>query len=273
MESNGFFSYDPEKKQWSNNEKSRLLLGDFAKTSWLWFLNPYNIGNWMESEQVLESDLDSHQIRGIKPFFEYAAERPELLSLFQKTMTVFSAAASEPIIAAIDLSESTKVVDVGGGEGLLVLSLAKAYPNILTASVYDRPEISALSSKFIEENNAADKVSFISGDFFESIPEGFDAITLKYIIHDWPDDKALIILSNARKVLAPGNKIFIIDQVVERGSPGFKVQTLIDIMMVLVNNGKERSKEQFEELFNKTGFRLESITPAGLISVIKGIAI
>jgi hypothetical protein len=112
-----------------------------------------------------------------------------------------------------------------------------------------------------------------AGSFFESVPPDADAYIMKFIIHDWYDPECIKILSNCRKGIRPGGRLLVVDQVVPAGNePG--VAKLMDLEMLVLPGGMERTEQQFRNLFAASGFRLERIIPTpGLQCIIEGVPV
>jgi hypothetical protein len=157
------------------------------------------------------------------------------------------------VAEAYDFSGFNTICDVGGGQGILlkaILEKATQAKGIL----FDME--SAINNHVLE--NTADRVSLISGSFFDSIPSA-DCMILKTIIHDWNDENSLRILTNCRKNLKAGGKILLVEQVVE--PPFTQMSLFYDLHMQVMLGGAERTEEEFGALFNSAGLKLERIIP------------
>jgi hypothetical protein len=117
----------------------------------------------------------------------------------------------------------------------------------------------------------AERCEIVSGDFFERVPPGGDVCTLRQIIHDWDDERAIAILRNCAQALAPGGRVAVIEQVLPSG-PGAGRAASLDMTMMIMTGGHERTADEFARLFNAAGLRLTRIFPtqAGS-SVIEGV--
>ncbi len=112
-----------------------------------------------------------------------------------------------------------------------------------------------------------------AGSFFESVPPDADAYIMKYIIHDWYDPECIKILSNCRKAIRPGGRLLVVDQVVPpRNEPG--LVKFMDLEMLVLPGGMERTEQEFRELLAASGFRLERIIPTpGLHCIVEGVPV
>ena len=105
-----------------------------------------------------------------------------------------------------------------------------------------------------------DRCSFASGNFFDSVPEGADAYLLCGVLHDWHDERAAVILCNCREALPKNGRLLIIETIVpETDSASFS--KLLDINMLVMTSGRERTKSEFYLLLSRAGFRIKRITP------------
>ena len=126
--------------------------------------------------------------------------------------------------------------------------------------MFDAPQVIEGVRSKIEAAGLADRCETVSGDFFKSVPAGGDAYVMKWIIHDWDDQKAITILRNCRNEMPPNGKLILVDCVVpETNEPHFS--KFIDLKMLVMTGGKERTKEEFEQLLADAGFKLLRVIP------------
>ena len=133
-------------------------------------------------------------------------------------MSEGASARAEALRAVRDLSSIGTVVDVGGGQGRLLAGLLEATPG-LSGVLFDRPEVVAGAEAVLRAAGVADRCAVVGGDFFASVPPGGDAYVLAQIVHDWPDAEALAILSACHRAMAPGARLWVIEQVLPGGRP------------------------------------------------------
>ena len=192
-----------------------------------------------------------------KHVFDLLAERPDQLDTFQAAMTSSSTMAGKAVTDAYDFAGIERLADVGGGHGALLASILRRYPG-MQGVLFDRPEIVA----GVPEDQFAGcegRVTIEAGSFFERVPDGCDAYIMKHIIHDWGDEQCRTILGLMRAKLPPQGKVLVCDMVVS-GEPGPTPAKMLDIeMLVMTVGGKERTPEEFAELFASSGLRLNRI--------------
>jgi hypothetical protein len=205
-----------------------------------------------------------------KQIFDLLAERPEQSETFQRAMTNGSTIAAQNVLRAYDFSGIKRLADVGGGYGILLASILRRYPE-LQGVLFDRPEVVAQVPKGMFAG-CEDRIGTEGGSFFERVPAGCDAYIMKHIIHDWSDEHCRTILSLMRDALPPDGRVLLCEMVVT-GDPGPTPAKMLDIeMLVMTVGGKERTQEEFADLFSSAGLRLNRIVPtAGPICVIEAL--
>ena len=213
-------------------------------------------GNLMQS--VKTGDIAFDQFFGVD-IWTYFQQNPEDAAVFNDSMTGVTAAANEEIMTKYDFSGFKKVVDIGGGHGGLITSILKKNSHV-RGVLFDAPQVIEGARPKIEAAGLADRCETVSGDFFKSVPAGGDAYVMKWIIHDWDDQKAITILRNCRNEMRPNGKLILVDCVVpETNEPHFS--KFIDLNMLVMTGGKERTKEEFEQLLADAGFKLLRVIP------------
>jgi hypothetical protein len=124
----------------------------------------------------------------------------------------------------------------------------------------DLEHVVAGATPYIASQGLADRATAVAGDFFAAVPSGGDAYILKHIIHDWYDDKASAILSNIRKVLPKDGRVILLESVISQGHES-GMGKVMDLEMLVMAGGKERTEQEFRELFDRSGFTLTRIVP------------
>lgn len=203
-------------------------------------------------------------------FFEYLEQRPQDASVFNQAMTSATSGDVPAILAAYDFSGFRKVVDVGGGHGALLRGILERCPDT-TGVLCDVPSVVAEASQS-RGTLVADRCDFVGVDMFQSVPVDGDAYVLKAIIHDWGDDEAIHILRNCRQGIRDAGRALIIELVIKPSNqPDFA--KWLDLNMLVILQGRERTEEEFRDLYAAAGFRLSRIIPAGGLSIIEGVPV
>jgi precorrin-6B methylase 2 len=200
------------------------------------------------------------------PLYEHLAAHPETRTLFDKTMASAARFRHGPAIAAYDFSRFGMIVDVGGGNGALMISILQAYPQ-LRGIVFDYPLTAETARQNIEAAGLAGRCSAIGGDAFETIPANADAYILSNFLIDMTDDRARSILTRCRTVMAAGGTLLLIEWVIptasEAGDPYRAWDTAsMDMIMLAIGGsggGRVRTVDEFRWLLETSGFQLQRI--------------
>ena len=188
--------------------------------------------------------------------FEYLQQNPEAGIAFNQGMTGLASLLVRAVLLAYDFSGITSIVDVGGGEGEFLLSILELHPE-LSGVVFDLPggPCSTESS-----SDGAERCSHVTGNFFDSVPEGAEAYLLCGVVHDWSDEFAVTILRNCRKAMGKNGRVLIVETIVpETNSPSFS--KLLDINMMVMTSGRERTRSEFHTLIEAADLRITRIIP------------
>ena len=193
--------------------------------------------------------------------------RPEENQVFNDTMASLTASVAAAVTDAYDFSGFTTVVDVGGGQGVL-LEAVLTRPAQLSGTVFDQEHVVATEPA---SSALAPRWSAASGSFFEQVPEA-DAYLLKSILHDWPDQECVDILRTCRSGLREHGAVLVVETVL--GRPGFEVEAAFsDLNMLVMPGGRERTEEQYAALFAAAGLDLVRVVDTRTrMSVLEGCA-
>lgn len=193
------------------------------------------------------------------PIWEFFAKNPENARTFDDAMTNVSLAIKDAILASYDATTIRKLADIAGGHGSLLAAILKSNPE-MKGVLFDLPGVTEGARKRIEAEGLSDRCEVIAGSFFESVPEGADAYIMKWIIHDWDDERSIAIFKNIRRAIAEGGKLLLVEAVVPPGSePHFS--KFIDLNMLVMTGGRERTEEEYRRLLEAGGFKLTKVIP------------
>ena len=203
------------------------------------------------------------------PVFEYFNVHQEEAKIFDRMMTDIHGGETKPMIETYDFSGFEKIIDVGGGNGEVLCQLFRKLGNP-EGVLFDLPHVIKRSKENLKSWGLKDRVECIGGNFFEAVPENGDAYILRHILHDWDDSDAVKILSNCCKAMKPDGKVLVVEAVIPPGNDPHPFKWL-DLTMLLIG-GRERTKEQFEELFDKSCLKLERVIPiTPEVSVVEAV--
>ena len=200
-------------------------------------------------------------------FFDWLSERPAELESYHRAMSTYARHDYPRLADAVDFHEHSAVLDAGGGTGELSFALLRRYPD-LAATVLDRPEVIRTASI---PDDIASRCELVAGDLFGRWPDVSDAAILARVLHDWSDEAAARILRSARAAMVAGQALYVVEMVLDEssGSGG-----MLDLNMLAMTGGAERTRDQFEVLLRSEGFRMRKVTPTDVVSsVISAVAV
>lgn len=204
-----------------------------------------------------------------KSWWAHLQEHPDSAAVFNRAMTDLSRQHHRALLAAYDFRPFRRIIDVGGGHGTL-LSLVLGAAPAATGAVYDLPQVVAGAQATFEAAGLGARAEAIGGDFFSAVPPGADAYILSHIIHDWEEPKALAILRTIRAAIAPGGRLLLVETVIPEGDEPHLGKWL-DLNMLAMVGGRERTAREYGELYRAAGFELVRVVPtAAPISLIEG---
>ncbi|MGA8030965.1 MAG: methyltransferase, partial [Casimicrobiaceae bacterium] len=189
--------------------------------------------------------------------WEYRRRHAQRGELFNQAMAALARGFDPALVASPAWAGVRTIVDVGGGDGSLLVALLRAHP-AMHGVLFDLPHVVPDGSARIDDAGLASRCTAVAGDAFESLPGGADGYVLCQVLHDWSDERAGIILRNCRRAIAPGGRLFVIERLLpERfdASPGARSAAMADLTMMVMTGGRERTAEGFRVLLESAGFR------------------
>lgn len=194
--------------------------------------------------------------------FDYLKGHPDTAAIFNAFMAGQTAASVDAVLAAYDFAGVRELADIGGGRGALVAGVLRANP-AMRGILFDMPDVIATAQPLLDQAGIADRCRQVGGDFFESVPAGADAYVLKFILHDWTDEQCARILRNCRQAMPSGGRILIVDHVIPEDS-GPHVAKFMDVNMMVMTSGQERTRREFEQLLASARLGLKQVASTSL---------
>lgn len=189
--------------------------------------------------------------------FAYLRDHPDQAAVFDRSMTAKSHADIPLVLDAYDFAPRAAVADIGGGRGHLLQALVERHPGV-DATLLDLP---AVIDRSAGEPNA-DRLRLVAADFFTDALPLADVYVLMEIIHDWDDTDAVRILSNIRRSASDDAVVLIVETVLDDDRVRDPARTL-DIVMLALTGGRERTPAEYASLFARAGFALTRVIPTG----------
>jgi O-methyltransferase/methyltransferase family protein len=234
-----------------------LTLGDMHYAAW---------GHLLES---VRTGTSGFQTAFGAPLFDYLGCDLEAGNTFNAAMTDYSTLVAHAVLLAYDFSDTGWLVDLGGGCGRLLTSIMRMYPE-MQGTLFDTPAVIAAADSHLDLAPGAARLSLVPGNFLEAVPPGADVYLMSGVVHDWDDERAVRILANCRASMARTGRVLVVECVVPEGDES-SFSKLLDLNMLVMNGGRERTQAEFQELFDAAGLRITRVLPTlSPLSVVEG---
>lgn len=197
-------------------------------------------------------------------------EHPERHRHYDAAMEAVHGPETEPMLETNDFSRFQTMVDIGGGNGSVLVAMLRRQPGLFGV-LFDLPAVAERTRRALSGPELAGRIRIEGGDFFTAVPAGADGYLLRHVLHDWHDPEAIRILERCREALLPGGRVLVVESVLPEGDePCFG--KWLDLMMLLVA-GRERTESGYRALFAAAGLELARVLPTGAeVSILEGVA-
>jgi SAM-dependent methyltransferase len=214
---------------------------------------------WRRLPQVLDSGAAAFIAANGQSFFDYTAANHGRSALMGEFMAGIYGDEGAKIAASVPFARFGSLLDVGGGQGHVLVDILKRNSGVRGA-LFDLPPTAEIARQLLARSGFA-RCEVLAGDFLKSVPAGFDAYFIKSVLHDWDDDASEQILSNCRQAMPEDGRVLVADILIEPGKSVRHPHRMIDLEMMVSFGGKERTTEDFERLLTRAGLKLEQVTP------------
>jgi hypothetical protein len=239
---------------------------------WAMFIGrPYYWQAWAGLFHSVRTGENAFQHIHATDVWAYRSSRPDENAIFNRAMTALSRRSNAALLARYDFGRYRTIVDVGGGNGALLVAILSAYPD-LVGVLFDQPHVVGAASAVLEHAGVAERCRVVAGSFFEEIPEGADSYLLRAVIHDWKDEEAIRILGVVRRAIPSEGTVLLIERVIRSPNEGRDAK-FSDLNMLVVPGGQERTCEEFVTLLDAGGFRLAGVVDTGVYSVLEALPV
>ena len=218
--------------------------------------------HWRVYEEMMHSiqtgEIAFTKAHGQEPW-TFFQQNPEVAQVFDNAMTSFTSGIAPAVVAAYDFSAANTIADIAGGHGILLSQILRANPDA-QGILFDQQYVAAGARATMEKAGVAERCEIVGGDFFAGVPAGADIYLMKHIIHDWAEDRALQILRHCHAAMPDNGKLLLVEIVLpETDEPG--LGPILDMEMLLIPGGRERTAREYRELLAQAGFTLTQIIP------------
>jgi hypothetical protein len=202
--------------------------------------------------------------------FDFLHQHPEQARVFDEAMAGLHDRETAAMLDAQDFTGVQVLADIGGGNGSMLGAVLQRYP-AMRGLLFELPGVIERAQANLQALGLAGRCRVIGGDFFASVPAGADTYSLRHVLHNWSDEKATLILKNIHQALGRGGRLLVVESVIPPGNEPVHAK-LLDLAMLVMGGGQERTGEEFQRLYEAAGFRLTRIVPtAAEVSVIEGV--
>ncbi|CAH2604521.1 Methyltransf_2 domain-containing protein [Rhodovastum atsumiense] len=222
--------------------------------------SPEHDAAWSGLEHSLRTGRSGFtHVHGVS-FWDHMEAHPGLARRFDGMIAGNAAMFRDAVLATCDFSTFGTLVDLGGSQGVVLCGILQRNP-ALRGILFDHPDRVAAARAVVARAGLAERCEVIEGDFFAGVPVRADAYLMTSVLHDWDDDRAVALLGNIRSVM-PENARVLAGELVLQPPGGMDPARLLDLeMLVMTEGGRERTEDDFRDLFARAGLRLERILP------------
>jgi hypothetical protein len=226
---------------------------------------------WGALEHSVRTGENAFEFLHGRSVWAFRAEHPEESAIFDDAMTSTTALFARSVVDGYDFSPYSTLVDVGGGRGAMLAAILARNPD-LRGIVFDLEHVVAGAAPVLAAAGVQDRCTVRAGSFFQAVPAA-DAYLLKFVIHDWDDDRAAAILRVCRRDCPVGTTLLLVERVIPEPDPTPET-AFADLNMLVNLGGQERTATEYEALLAVSGFRLSRVVPtASDVSIVEAHAI
>ena len=238
---------------------AQCLLSDSLRPIARMFLSEWHDKAWNGLSHTLRTGEPGFDCMFGKPSFEWFEENPFERSILDQAQGSKAIGFAHAVIENYDFSKFKSICDIGGGQGSFLLHVLAKYPDTV-GCVADLPEAVVSAEREIAKANLSDRCKAISYDFHKEAPPICDAYFMVNVLHDWNDEISTRILNNIAGAMNTKSRLWIIEYIIEPG-PGFSVAKLLDLEVLVMGGGRERTIEEYKDLLLTAGLELSRTIP------------
>ncbi|MEU1177031.1 methyltransferase [Streptomyces sp. NPDC005820] len=258
----GVFAERPD-GMFTHTDMSRLLREDdphSLRNIALWCTEPWTWDAWPQLDEAVRTGHNVVEDLYGKEFFTYLNEdAPESAEVFNRAMTTSSEQSAREVAALLDLSGSTSVADIGGGQGHVVASLLDKYP-AMQGTLLDLPRVvDNAVPRLREGGDLAGRARIVPGDVRKAVPVKADVYVIKNIL-EWDDESTARTLANVIGAGGPGTRVVVIENLVD-DTPSMRFSTAMDLLLLLNVGGAKHTTESMVSRLTEAGLVIDDIRP------------
>jgi hypothetical protein len=242
---------------------------DSVRAAVIWVGEPMHYGTCGDLAMTVRTGEPAFERLFGQPYFDHFAADPEAARVWDEGMACFSGMENAPIAQAYAFPKGARIVDVGGGQGGFLAEALKTDLS-LRGILFDLPEVVEKPCA-LHDAGLLDRCELAGGNFFESLPSGGDVYAFKRVLHDWDDETCVTLLKLCRDVIPADGRLLVVDAVIPPGNDPHPAK-IVDMVMMGVLTGRERTEEEFAALFTAAGFTLSRVIPTySTLAIVEGL--
>ncbi len=257
----GVFTEDDDGR-FANNELSLGLVTDTpgsVRAHAIFVGSEYHWNTWSSLIHSARTGAGAFEMLHGTDEWTYRAGRPQESAVFDAAMKSITEGLVEAVAASYDFDQVETVVDVGGGNGTLLIGLLSAQPH-LSGTVFDLPHVIDGARDAIGASPVQHRLRVAAGSMFDQVPPGADCYLLKSVVHDWDDEQAVAILAKCRDAMTDRSVLLMVERLLEGPNRGAEAK-LMDLTMLVMLGGRERTEDGYAQLCRRAGLRLNKTLP------------
>lgn len=234
--------------------------------SWAIYVGGYQWPIWGHLLDSVKTGKSARELLTGHKMFEHLEQDPSVAKIFNEGMVELTRLIANGVVNHYDFSSTRRIMDVGGGYGAMLAAVLGANPGV-QGVLFDLNHAREASEERMASLGLDERIEYVTGSFFESIPAGCDTYLMKNIIHDWNDERSTLILENCRRAISNDGKLLLIERMIpDHLGTSIEQQSIArsDLNMLIGPGGKERTETEFRTLLSSAGFHLNRIIPVGI---------
>ncbi len=244
---------------------------DSVRAAVIWVSEPMHYGTCGDLATTVRTGEPAFERLFGQPYFDHLAADPDAARVWDEGMACFSGMENAPIAQAYVFPTGAHIVDVGGGQGGFLAEVLKTDLS-LRGVLFDLPEV-VEKPRVLHDAGLLDRCELAGGNFFESLPSGGDVYAFKRVLHDWDDATCVKLLRLCRDVIPADGRLLVVDAVIPPGNEPHPAK-IVDMVMMGVLTGRERTEEEFAALLTAAGFALSRVIPTySMLAIVEGLPV
>ena len=261
----GVFSQDEEGRFGPTPLSSALRSGQWAHAQARMALEE-GYSSWAQLAHTVRTGQPAYElVHGLRRW-QHLANMPDASQRFNAAMAASARLDGQALLESCEFSGVSSIVDVGGGRGALIAAILAAHPQ-MQGTILDLASGLEGTAAELDAAGVGNRCRLVTGSFFESVPAAGDIYVLRWILHDWDDERALQILRVCAQAMPAHARLFLIERLMpERFKPTAADLRLVmaDLHMMVVLGGRERTEAEFRHLLHAAGLRLARKAPLAM---------